>query len=179
MLFNTDLPIGIKTSQSSFELDGETTVDEIPHTVIGLGKTQVTPLHNALIAATVANGGILMKPYLIDHIETSDGTSVSTNSSTEYKTLMTTAEADLLTDYMQEVVENGTGSKLSGMEVSVAGKTGTAEYDKEKKAHAWFVGFAPVKDPKIVISVVVESAGTGSKFAVPIAKKIIEAYYSN
>lgn len=179
MLFNSTLPIGLKSSQSNFVLENNTDVREIPHSVIGLGKTQVTPLHNALIAATVANDGVLMKPYLIDHIESSDGSNISSNSSTEYKTLMTTAEADILTDYMQEVVESGTGTKLSGMKVTVAGKTGTAEYSTEKNAHAWFVGFAPVENPEIVVSVIVESVGSGSKYAVPIAKKIIEAYYSN
>jgi peptidoglycan glycosyltransferase len=179
MLFNSSLPIGIKTSQSSFVLNNESDVNDIAHTVIGLGKTQMTPLHNALIAATVANGGVLMKPYLIDHIETSEGVEVDTYSTEEYLSLMTASEASLLTEYMQEVVENGTGSKLSGMKVSVAGKTGTAEYDTEKEAHAWFVGFAPVEEPEIVISVVVESVGTGSKYAVPIAKKIIQAYYGN
>lgn len=179
MLFNSPLPIDIKTSQSSFVLDNQSEKNDIPHTVIGLGKTNLTPLHNALITATVANGGILMKPYLIDYVETSDGIKVSTNSSQEYKTLMTKEEANLLTKYMQEVVESGTGTKLKNMSVTIAGKTGTAEYDKDKEAHAWFVGFAPVENPEIVISVVVESAGSGSKYAVPIAKKVIQAYYDN
>lgn len=179
MMFNSPLPFDSKTSQSSFVLDSQSDASEIPRTVIGLGKTQLTPLHNALIAATVANDGVLMKPYLVDHIETSDGMKVSKQSEQEYKTLMTEKEANQLTEYMQEVVEHGTGTKLKDMSVTVAGKTGTAEYDTEKKAHAWFVGFAPADDPDIVISVVVESVGTGSKYAVPIAKKIIQAYYGN
>lgn len=116
---------------------------------------------------------------MIDYVESNDGRLIRQNSPVEYGRLMTKEEADLLKEFMQEVVEHGTGSKLSGMKVSVAGKTGTAEYDINKKAHAWFVGFAPVENPEIVISVVVESVGTGSKYAVPIAKKIIEAYYSN
>jgi peptidoglycan glycosyltransferase len=82
-------------------------------------------------------------------------------------------------DYMQNVVENGTAAKLSGQSYNVAGKTGSAEFGNVKgQSHAWFVGFSPVEDSKIVVSIVVEEAGAGSEYAVPIAKKIFDAYYN-
>ena len=179
MYFNTTLPIELKTSNSSFVLNGQSDPIDYAQTVIGLGKTQITPLHNALITASVANGGLLMKPYLVDRIETSSQGVVSKTEPVEVARLMTPSEAELLTEFMEEVVESGTGTRLSNLEVSAAGKTGTVEYEIGKNPHAWFVGFAPVDHPEIVISVVVESAGSGSKYAVPVAKKILEAYYND
>lgn len=177
-LFNQTLPTSLTTSQSSFVLTGASDPHDYPQTVIGLGKTQMTPIHNAMIVSAIANGGVLMKPYLIDHIESANGDEVTRYSPSSYGSLLSAKEADILTTYMQEVVENGTGTKLKNMSVTVAGKTGTAKYDIDKPAHAWFVGFAPVDNPDIAISVIVESVGSGSSYAVPIAKKLIEAYYS-
>lgn len=177
MLFNKTLPTTFKTAQSSFVLNSQSDPNDFPQTVIGLGKTQISPLHNAMIAATVANGGLMMKPYLVDRIETFEGSLVKRYSPDSYSQVISRQEAAILSDYMKEVVENGTGTKLSGMKVSVAGKTGTANYETGKPAHAWFIGFAPVENPQIAISVIVESSGTGSRYAVPIAKKIIEAYF--
>ncbi len=179
MYFNSTLPINLKTSQSSFVLNANSDLVDYAQTVIGLGKTQITPLHNAMIAAIVANDGVLMKPYLIDHIESASGNIISSNEPETIGTKISPSEAELLTEFMAEVVKSGTGTKLSGMKVSVAGKTGTAEYEIGKNPHAWFVGFAPVENPEIVVSVIVESAGSGSKYAVPIAKKILQAYYNN
>lgn len=177
MLFNKTLPTSFKTVQSSFVLNGQSDPNDFPQTVIGLGKTQISPLHNAMIAATVANGGLMMKPYLVDRVETFDGRIVKRYKPDIYGQVISKKEADIISDYMKEVVKNGTGTRLSGMKVSVAGKTGTADYEIGKPSHAWFVGFAPVENPQIAISVIVESSGTGSKYAVPIAKKIIEAYF--
>lgn len=176
-LFNQTLPTSLTTSQSSFVLTSGSDPNDYPQTVIGLGKTQITPLHNAMIVSAIANGGVLMKPYLVDHIETSTGNVVKNYSPNSYGSLMSEDEAAILSTYMQEVVETGTGTKLKNMSVTVAGKTGTAEYETGKAAHAWFVGFAPVDNPKIAISVLVESVGTGSAYAVPIAKEMIEAYF--
>jgi len=177
MLFNKTLPTSFKTAQSSFVLYGQSDPNDFPQTVIGLGKTQISPLHNAMIAATVANGGLMMKPYLVDRVETFDGRIVKRYNPDSYGQVISKKEADILSDYMKEVVKNGTGTRLSGMKVSVAGKTGTADYEIGKPSHAWFVGFAPVENPQIAISVIVESSGTGSRYAVPVAKKIIEAYF--
>lgn len=177
LLFNKPLPTTFKTTPSSFVLNGKSDPNDYPQTVIGLGKTQISPLHNAMIAATVANGGLMMKPYLVDRVETFDGRLVKRYAPDSYGQVISEKEAKVLSEYMKEVVEEGTGTKLSGMKVSVAGKTGTADYETGKPSHAWFVGFAPVENPQIAISVIVESSGTGSKYAVPVAKKIIEAYF--
>lgn len=176
-LFNRPLPGGFTTASSSFRLTAKADTNEIPQGIIGLGKTEMTPLHNAMITAAIANGGVLMEPYVVDRIEDADGKLVKKYSPSVYGSLMTPQEADVLIEYMTYVVEKGTASKLAGMSVSAAGKTGTATYDTEKNPHAWFVGFAPAENPQIAICVLVESAGSGSSYAVPIAKKLIQEYF--
>ena len=92
---------------------------------------------------------------------------------------MTAEEAQILTDLMEGVVTEGTASRLSGQSYTAAGKTGTAEFSSDKsKSHAWFTGFSNVDSPDIVVTVIVEEAGSGSEYAVPIAKKIFDAYYN-
>ena len=180
MLFNKKLPGSLAGSKSSFTLTADADKGKIMQTAIGQGDTLVTPLHMALITATVANGGIMMKPYMVDHIEASDGTMVSKNSPSKYKRLMTTEEAKILTGYMKETVLSGTASALNGYSFSAAGKTGSAEYGANgvEGTHSWFVGYSNVDDPDLVVAVIAEDGGTGSQTAVPIAAQVFQAYYS-
>ena len=96
---------------------------------------------------------------------------------TEYKRLMTRNEANILGKLMKNVVENGTASALNGRGYTVAGKTGSAEFDENGSSHSWFVGYSNVDDPDIAIAVIVENGGTGSEAAVPIAADVFDAYY--
>ncbi len=175
-LFNTNLPIDITSNKSSFTLQkGVSGVKEAMQTAIGQGNTLITPLHNAMIAATIANGGVMMKPYVVDRIENADGGKVKRYSPQLIAKPMTALESDYLGEMMRMVVTDGTGSKLEDLKVEAAGKTGSADHGGGK-AHAWFIGYAPYDNPEIAISVIVESVGTGSDYAVPIAKKIFQAY---
>ncbi len=178
-LFNKALPTTMLHSTSQFSLNEDSTYGEEMTTAIGQGETLVTPLHMALLTATVANGGILMRPYLVDHIQTPEGATVSKTSPSKYKRLMTTDEARILTDYMEETVVSGTATSLSWYNFSVAGKTGSAEYVSNGYAgtHSWFVGFSDVNDPDLVVVVIAEDGGVGSETAVPIAAQIFQAYY--
>lgn len=178
-LFNTDLPTGLQHSQSVFKLNKDSSYGEIMTTSIGQGDTLVTPLHMALITSSVANGGILMKPYYIDRIETYDGDVVSKTKPSMYGQMMTAEEAEILTEFMKETVTSGTAVELSYSGYSAAGKTGSAEYETNgvTGTHSWFVGFSDVDDPDIVIAVIAEDGGTGSQTAVPIARAILDAYY--
>ena len=96
---------------------------------------------------------------------------------TEYKRLMTRNEANILGKLMKNVVENGTASALNGRGYTVAGKTGSAEFDENGSSHSWFVGYSNVDDPDIAIAVIVENGETGSEAAVPIAADVFDAYY--
>lgn len=176
-LFNANLPIELANNPSSFTLKkGTSGVKEAMQTAIGQGHTLITPLHNALIAATVANGGVMMKPYVVDHIENANGGIVKKSAPQIITKPMTPAEAQYIGKMMRLVVTDGTGTKLKNLKQEAAGKTGSADHG-EGKAHAWFIGYAPYDNPEIVVSIIVESVGTGSDYAVPIAKKIFEAYF--
>lgn len=177
-MFNQELPSILSASKSSFVLEKNSDKSEIPQTVLGQGKTLVTPLHMAMITAGIANGGVVMKPYVVDEIRSINDVTTKKYLSSLHGAIMTSKEADILTSYMQEVVENGTASSLKDKEYTVAGKTGSAEFERNKSAHAWFVGFAPIDNPEIVVSIVVEGVGTGSQYAVPIASRIFDKYFN-
>lgn len=175
-MFNTNIPITLVSNPSKFTLQkGKSGTKEAMQTAIGQGHTLITPLHNAMIAATVANGGVMMKPYVVDHIEDAEGGMVKEYMPQVLTKPMTPSEASYLGEMMRLVVTDGTGSGLDNLKVEVAGKTGSADHEKGK-AHAWFIGYAPYDEPQIAVSVIVESVGTGSEYAVPIAKKIIKEY---
>jgi penicillin-binding protein A len=178
LLFNSELPLPLPYKKSSFTLDSTSKDTLTAQTAIGQGNTLITPMHNLMIVSAIANGGTLMKPYVVDHIENYVGDVVSKNMPSSYGSLMTAKEAKTLTDMMVDVVKNGTGYRLSSSKYQAAGKTGSAEYNSGKSSHAWFVGFAPSDNPQIAVSVIVEGAGTGSDYAVPIAKKIMDTYFN-
>lgn len=179
-LFNTNLPVNMASNPSNFVLQkGVSSVKEAMQTAIGQGKTLITPLHNAMIAATVANGGVMMKPYVVDRVENTEGKIVKYNSPKIITKPMTPEEAQYIGEMMRLVVTKGTGTKLKNLKIEAAGKTGSADHGEGKAAHAWFIGYAPYDNPEIAISIIVESVGTGSDYAVPIAKKVIEAYYNS
>ena len=107
LLFNKSLPLS-SYKKSTFTLNGKSSVAEVMQTAIGQGNTLVSPMHMALITSAIANGGELMKPYLIDSVVSSDGETVKTTEPESYKRLMTTNEANILGKLMKGVVENGT-----------------------------------------------------------------------
>ena len=177
LLFNSKLPIELPYSQSSFALTSDATPAQQMMTAIGQGETVVSPMHMAMLVSGIANDGVLMEPYFIDRIENYVGDKVKTYMPSVADTLMTEEEAAVLTEYMEAVVTDGTGSKLNDLGFPVAGKTGTAEYSSDKnKSHAWFAGFSNTGESDIAVCVLVEEAGSGSEFAVPIARQIFAAW---
>ncbi len=178
LLFGKELPIDLLYSKSSTSIDDETSIGDVMQLSIGQGATSVTPMHMNMITCAIANGGMLKKPYLVSEIKSEDGKSVKTWSSEDYKRLMTKEQSDILVSMMEEVVNTGTASKLKGLSYTSAGKTGSAEFtDSTTDSHAWFTGFAPAEDPEICVTIIVENAGSGGSFAVPIAKRIFDAYF--
>lgn len=177
-LFNNNLPVGFEYSKSSFKLDSTSSVSEVMETSIGQGRTQITPLHNLLIAATIANKGVMMQPYLVDRIVTAENQIVQQNNPSESKKLMTEQEAELLTEYMRSVVTTGTGNSLKTASYEAVGKTGSAQYDTSENYHSWFVGFAPQDNPQIAISVILEGGYTNVSSAQVIARKVMDAYFT-
>ena len=180
LLFNTDLPIEIPSKQSSVILDEDSKTGTIMQTAIGQATTEVTPMHMALITAAIANGGNLMEPYFIESVENYKGEQVKKYMPSSFGKIMTAEETELLTTYMTETVLAGTASALQSEIYTAAGKTGSAEYTTDKtRSHAWFVGFSDIETPDLVVCVIVEGAGAGSDYAVPIARKMFDTYYVN
>lgn len=143
---------------------------------IGQGQLLMTPLHVAMMGSTIANGGKMMKPYIVDSITTSSGITLSSARPSVLYDVMSSSCADYIGGLMQGVVNNGTGTgaRISG--VNVAGKTGTAE-NETKKDHAWFVGYAPAENPKIAVAVLLEyDGGAGGTNAAPIARNVMRKY---
>lgn len=179
LLFNEELPYEFPYNKSSFVLSESDISYDVMQTSIGQGKTQITPLHMNMITCAIANKGLLKYPYLISRIQNYSGNLVKNCVVNKSAKLMTEEEAAFLTDLMQGVVEEGTAKKLNGLSYTAAGKTGSAEYNAEKSdSHAWFTGFAPVENPEICVTIIVEGAGSGGDYAVPIAKRIFDEYFS-
>ncbi|GAA0382915.1 penicillin-binding protein A [Acrocarpospora corrugata] len=141
---------------------------------IGQFDDRATPLGIALLSAAVANGGMLMRPYLVDEIRLTDGTMVSLTNPEEYRETMPISVAEQLTEMMVGVTRpGGTGTAAAIPGIDVAAKTGTAENDGPD--HAVFTAFAPAARPRVAVGVLVEHGGFGGEVAAPIAKAVIEA----
>lgn len=179
LLFDSELPLEFPYSQSSFKLSEEDSEAIQMMTAIGQGDTLVTPMHMAMLTSAIANNGVLMVPRFLERTESYTGTLVEEYKKQTYGSLMTAEEALVLQEYMEAVVEDGTATALSSDAYTAAGKTGTAEYSSNKnQSHAWFTGFVTGEKEALAVCVIVEGAGSGSEYAVPIAKKIFDAYYA-
>lgn len=165
-------------SKSSTAVSENMTDNDMMQTSIGQGMTQITPIHLNMITSAVANNGALMKPYVVDRVVNDEGSVIKSFKPQEYGRLMSEEEAGILRELMTAVVEKGTATKLSGLSYTAAGKTGSAEYGTVKgESHAWFTGFAPAENPEVCVTIIVEGAGSGGDYAVPIARRIFDAYF--
>lgn len=178
LLFNGDLPLKLNYAKSSVPVSNTMSEAERVQISIGQGTTQITPIHLHMITSAIANKGVLMNPYVIDRVENDAGNLVKAFKPERYGQLMTEEEAAVLTGLMEEVVLTGTGTRLSGRDYTAAGKTGSAEYGNIKgNSHAWFTGFAPADNPEICVTIILEGAGSGGDYAVPVARRIFDAYF--
>ncbi len=142
----------------------------------GQERLLVTPLQMAMVVASVANGGILMEPHVVDRIIAPDGNVISRTRPDELRRVMKASTAAALTPMMVAVVEAGTGTAAQIPGISVAGKTGTAETGRFGENDTGFIAFAPADNPQIAIAVYLQNqAGTGGGTAAPIAKAVLEA----
>ena len=141
------------------------------------GEIRAAPLQMAEVAATVANGGRLMKPRLTDRIVQKDGRVKERIQPDLQAVVMKPETAKQMTAMMSRVVEEGTGTAAALAGITVAGKTGTAEVGANAEfTQPWFICFAPVEDPRMAVAVTVErTQGQGGTVAAPIAKSVLEA----
>jgi len=146
----------------------------------GQERMLVTPLQMAMIAATIGNGGVVPKPYVVQKITASDGSTIRTTRPGNLGRAIKPQTAQVLTQMMVAVVQGGTGTAAAIPGIQVAGKTGTAETAVSNVYTAWFVAFAPADHPQVAIAVVLEKQlnGFGGVVSAPIAKQVLEALLS-
>jgi len=150
---------------------------DIGRVAIGQERLRVTPLQMAMVAATVANGGVRMAPHITSRIVDTDGRAVERIEPEESERVMSAESAGQLTQMMSDVVREGTGTAAALEGIEVAGKTGTAELNIARRINQpWFVGFAPRSAPKVAIAVTLENVigGQGGVIAAPIAKQVMQ-----
>jgi peptidoglycan glycosyltransferase len=148
---------------------------DVGRMAIGQDKLTVTPLQMAMVAASVANGGKLMKPHLGDRIVDRDGRTVDRIEPEQMSEVMSPETATQVGAMMDQVVKEGTGTAAALEGIDVAGKTGTAEVDHGCPNQLWFIAFAPAQDPRVAIAVTVEcGTGFGGTVAAPIAKAVMQ-----
>lgn len=188
-LRNTALSFGLDEPPPAIPLQvAESTVGPITDRAalgmssIGQKDVAMTPLQNAVVAASIANDGVTMQPYLVDSLKGPDLANISTTAPTQQRRAVSPQVAAKLTDLMVAAEQN-TQQKGAISGVQIASKTGTAEHGTDPRntpPHAWYIAFAPAQDPKVAVAVLVENGGdrldaTGGAVAAPIGRAVIAA----
>jgi peptidoglycan glycosyltransferase len=182
--FGEPIPFDLPTSASQVTNGGGsfgggfTDAVELANAAYGQAETVVTPLQMALVASTVANGGVLMKPHLVQQFTGRGGT--TTVSPEVWQRILSLDVAQQIGGAMEQAVNGSlgrgftTGAQVKGL--TVAGKSGTAELGGTGEPNSWFIGFAPAGDAQVAIAVVVEQGGRGAERAAPIAGTLLAAW---
>ena len=158
----------------------------LAQTSIGQNDVAATPLQMALVAAAIANNGVVMTPHVVSELLAFDGSLLDRVEPEPLRVAMSASTAAILRDAMRVVAEDGTARGLLTDGVVVGGKTGTAQLGTDPpNSHAWIVGYAgrPEEQPSLAFAVIVEaqegaSEQTGGRVAAPIAQAVIDAVFS-
>ena len=152
---------------------------EVTQTGFGQFEVQATPLQMAMVAAGIANDGVVMRPYVVDQVQSADYDAEETDPR-QLSRAISQDTAETLTDVMVSTVDDGTAFPAAIDGVAVAGKTGTAERGIEgEPPYGWFISFAPAENPEVAVAVMIEEAPgqeiAGGALGGPIAKSVMEA----
>ena len=183
---------GEKTLHTYTKADFRRNRGIVAQCAIGQNLVSATPLQMAMVAATVANGGTLLNPYVVKEIRTGRGEKMIApgNPFVMKEKVISAATAKMARELMAGVMREGTGKNVKKIylengiyttepadpratAITVGGKTGTAETGRDEKPHAWFIGFAPVDKPRVAIAVIVENSGKGGAVAAPKAVEVL------
>ncbi|MEA5002312.1 MAG: penicillin-binding protein 2 [Christensenella sp.] len=163
-----------RLNNSVFEVSGNK--GDLAWAGIGQYHDLLTPMHNMMISAGIANGGVMMQPNTLLDVRYG-GNSAYTYTPTQFRTVASASVASTIEEYMRQTVASGTATKADVSGVTVCGKTGTAEYVNqdtgETDNHSWFVGFVEDANHPLAIAVLGEGAGFGSAYATPLAGQIL------
>lgn len=154
-------------------------VGDTYHFAIGQGDVLVTPIQVANYTAAIANGGTLYVPHLVSQILDSHNNVIKTIAPQIIRdNLIDPANLEIVREGMRQTITSGSARSLNTLPVPVAGKTGTAQWSTTKQPHAWFIGFGPYDHPQIVIAILVQEGIGGDVIAAPIAKEILNWYFT-
>ena len=185
--FNSIIPTnGFYVVQSNFPTLNQYDKGSMAQSAIGQGATTATPFQMAVVAATIANKGVMMEPTMVKEIINSRGEVVQSFAPKELRRVISASTAATITQDMRYVTEQREGEP-SGVwsymdpKYDIASKTGTAQKENAQgqllvDANAWFVCFAPANDPKIAVAVQVINGGAGSKVGASIAYQVVKEY---
>jgi penicillin-binding protein A len=155
---------------------------QVGQSAIGQFEVRATPLQMAMVAAGIANQGTVMRPYIVDSIQSPELETLKQTEPEELHQAISATTADQMTDLMTYTVDEGTASPGAITGIRVAGKTGTAQSgDPDTPPYAWYTSFAPAQDPEVAVAVVIQRAGidrgeiAGGTYGGPIAKAVMEA----
>ena len=153
------------------------------HVAIGQGDILVTPIQMAAAISSIANGGTLWRPRLVDKIIDSEepleaAQAEEISAEIIKKGFIEADNLQVVQKGMRQAVLTGSAQALADLPVKAAGKTGTAQFGSKDQTHAWFVGYAPYQNPEIVLAVLIEGGGEGHQSAVPVAKEVFKWYFS-
>ena len=181
--FNSVPPFDLPAVASHFKTDFTRNQPALAQSSIGQNETAATPLQMALVAAGVANDGVIMEPHVVSEIRDGEGELVKRYDPTEWKKATSPQTAQIMREGMVEVVQNGSATRLQIPNLEVGAKTGTAQFGPAAplRSHAWIIAWAalPGQKASIAVAVIVEnqsgaSESTGGRLAAPIAKQVIE-----
>jgi peptidoglycan glycosyltransferase len=176
--FESEFSVPMTSAISRFPVDPNK--PQTAMSAIGQFDVRATVLQMAMVAAGIANDGVVMNPYLVSQVLGPDLTVLQNTKPSAFGRAMSIENSRILRDMMVGVVENGTASKARISGISVGGKTGTAENSPGEPAHAWFVGFAPNGQSNVALAVVLQNGGgatevSGNALAAPIAAAVMRA----
>ena len=170
--FNRDLSYPIERGRSSFTLTADAQTFDIIQTSIGQGQLLVTPLHMCMVVSAIANGGKMMKPYVMSRRISATGSTKEITLPEALGQVVSEEIADLLTGMMIAAVESGTAAPASVKGIKIAAKTGTAQ-NSGGDDHGWVIAFAPADEkPQIAIAVIMENSG-GPRLGLELVKKVV------
>lgn len=175
----TDLPAA--QSLSSVEADFLSYPRALADTGYGQGQLLVTPLQMALVAAAVANDGVMMQPYLVQKVTRPDGGVILDHSPRAIRTTMSPETARIMRANMGAVAQYGFGKSVDDYTppgILVGGKSGTAEHVPGQPPHAWFIAVAPLDAPRYAVAVMLERGGEGSHAGAELAGQVLAAAFA-
>jgi peptidoglycan glycosyltransferase len=180
--FGVGSPLSVPLPVAPSQISADANLPNTALSAIGQYDDALTPLQAAMIGATIANGGVEMKPYLVAQTQGPNASVLSTTKPQVLRRSVSPQVAAQVTSMMELVVQSGTGTAAQIPGIAVAGKTGTAQHgtgSEHLAPDAWFVAFAPAQHPTIAVAVLVEDGGslgsdaTGGAVSAPIARSVM------